>query len=85
MAPDVLPVSDVGRFLSLPLSVSVSQTLLVLVFGLAIALWAVMTVIYLYHWRKFPYGKVALRRIEFLYLSVSVVLIVLALGGILAL
>ena len=85
MAPEVLPVSDLGGFLSLPLAVSVSQTMLVLIFGLAVALWAVMTVIYLYHWRRFPYGQVLLRRVERLYLGASAVIIVLALGGIIGL
>jgi hypothetical protein len=85
MTPEILPVSDLGGFLSLPIHVPVSQTLLVLVFGLVVALWAVMTVIYLYHWRKFPYGRVLLRRVERLYLGVSAVLVVLALSGIIAL
>jgi hypothetical protein len=86
MTPDVLPAvtPDWSALVSLPLRVSVSQTILILVFALVVVFWAIMTVIFIYHWRRFPYGKVFLGRIEWLYLGVSAVLILLALGGIVA-
>ena len=85
MTPEVLPALDFGAALSFPLAVSVSPTILALAFALVVAFWAVMTVIYMYHWRRFPYGKEVLRKLERVYLIVSSVIIVLALGGMFAL
>ena len=77
---------DAGSLSSLfPLEVSVSHTLLVALFALSVVFWAVMTVIFLYHWRRFPFGVTTLRWVERGYLGVSGLFILLALGGVFAL
>lgn len=85
MTPEVIPATAFGTILSFPLQVSVSETALILAVTITVAFWTVMTMIYLYHWRKFPYDQTVLRRLERLYLFVSASLILLALGGMFAL
>lgn len=80
--PDITP--DIARIFTLPLRFSIPPHILVLVFAVVVAFWAVMTVIFLYHWRKFPYDKPFLKAGEMIYLSGSAVFILIALGGIVA-
>ncbi len=77
-------VPDITAVLTLPLQFSIPSHILVLAFALVMAFWGVMTAIFIYHWRRFPYDKPLLRAGERLFISVSVVLIVIALGGIVA-
>lgn len=83
MEPQLLPsgIPDFSAHLSLPVRLTVSPLLLVLAFVLTVAFWGVMTAIFIYHWRRFPYDKPLLRAGERLYLSVSIVLIAVALFG----
>ena len=83
MEPELLPsvIPDFSALASLPVRLSVSPALLLLVFALVIAFWGVMTAMFLYHWRRFPYDKPLLRTGERIYLSVSAVLIAVALFG----
>ena len=75
-------VPDITAVITLPLQFSIPSHILVLAFALVGAFWATMTVIYLYHWRRFPYDKPFLKMGERIYVAGSVVCIVIALGGI---
>lgn len=80
--PDITP--DITAILTFPLRFSIPPHILVLVFAVVVSFWAVMTVIFLYHWRKFPYDKPFLKAGEMIYFSGSAVFILIALGGIVA-
>lgn len=74
-------VPDLSAALSFPLHFAVSLHVLVLAFALVVVFWGVFTAIFIYHWRRFPYDRPLLRNGERLYLSVSLILIIIALGG----
>ena len=80
--PDIVP--DITAVLTFPLHFSIPPHILVLLFAAVVSFWAVMTVIFLYHWRRFPYDKPFLRVGELTFLYGSAVFIVIALGGIVA-
>jgi glucan phosphoethanolaminetransferase (alkaline phosphatase superfamily) len=80
--PGIFPGIDVTAALKLPLRFSVSSDILLLAFALVVVFWGVMAAIFIYHWRRFPYDRPLLRAGERLFISVSIVLIVVALGGI---
>jgi len=75
-------VPDFTATFTLPLQFSVPSHILVLAFSLVVVFWGVMTAIFIYHWRRFPYDKPLLRAGERLFISFSLILILIALGGI---
>lgn len=82
--PGFVPGVDVTSVISFPLRFSVPSHILVLVFALVVVFWGVMATIFIYHWRKFPYDRPLLRAGERLFLSVSIILIIIALGGVIS-
>lgn len=78
--PDFVP--DFTATFTLPLQFSIPSHILVLAFALVVVFWGVMTAIFIYHWRRFPYDKPLLRGGERLFVSFSMILILIALGGI---
>jgi hypothetical protein len=83
MSPEIPAiVPEITAVLSLPLQFAIPPHILVLAFALVVVFWGVMTAIFIYHWRRFPYDKPLLRAGERLFISLSVVLILIALGGI---
>ena len=82
--PTYLP--DFGAAgLNLPLRLSASPELVVLAFALTVVFWGVMAAIFIYHWRRFPFDRKRLVFGERLFFSVSAVVILVALGGVLTL
>ena len=70
-------------FGGLPLQVGFSRSALLVVFLLVIVFFAAMSVIFVYHWRRFPYERNVFEMVENLYFTVSVILLLTSLVGIL--
>jgi hypothetical protein len=76
-APDLL--SELG---SLPVTVQLSPAVLSILVALGAVFVAALSVMLVYHWRRFPYEHDLFRRVESLYLTGVALLLGVALVGI---
>lgn len=75
----VLPVPDLSSALGgLPLRFELSPVALAVVLALAGIFFAVVSVVLVYHWRRFPFEQDVFDRVERWYFGVSSLLIGLA-------
>ena len=72
-----------GIALMLPIRLELSPLALAVVLVLAAIVFGVMSVIFVYHWRRFPYEQEVFGRVEKLYFVVSLALLAAGLAGIL--
>ena len=71
-------LADIG---GLPLTFELSTTALLALLLLVAIFWAALSVVLIYHWRKFPYEAATFRRVERWYVFGSAVFFVAALAG----
>jgi hypothetical protein len=60
-----------------PIAVSLNSNILWLVFGVAVLVFATMSLVYVYHWRTYGTGNRTIRIVERLYVLVGILLIAL--------
>lgn len=77
-APDLL--SGIGAF---PIAVELSPASLSVLLALGAVFVGALSVMLVYHWRRFPYEQDVFRRVERLYFSGTLVFLAVAVVGIL--
>jgi hypothetical protein len=76
----VIPQSDLaGALGGFPVTLDLSPIALIIVLLLAGLFFATISVIMVYHWRRFPYEKMVFDRVERWYFRVSAVLLAVSL------
>lgn len=83
--PTVSPVSIQSLsnlFGGFPLQLELSRVALLVLLLLVSVFFAALSVIFVYHWRRFPYEQAVFSRVEHLYFSVSIIFLAVALFGI---
>jgi membrane protein implicated in regulation of membrane protease activity len=77
-----VPASDLSAvFGGLPLQFELSPFALIIIMALVLIFFAVVSVVLIYHWRRFPFEHQTFHRVERLYEVVSIILVTLAVGA----